>query len=169
MNKTVIIQGSSKSNGNTNTVINYLNKNSDFDIIDLKTKIIGAFEYDFSNANDDFIPLMETIIEKYDTIIFATPVYWYSMSGTLKHFFDRLSDLLHYKKELGRQLRGKSMAMISNSGANDLKDGFTMPFIESANYLGMNYIGDTHAWFTEDGKEIDTDAKTKIDDFRKSF
>lgn len=169
MNKTVIIQGSSKSNGNTNTVINYLNKNSDFDIIDLKTKNIGAFEYDFSNANDDFIPLMENIIDKYDTIIFATPVYWYSMSGTLKHFFDRLSDLLHYKKELGRQLRGKSMAMISNSGANDLKDGFTIPFIESANYLGMNYIGDTHAWFTEDGKEIDTDAKTKIDDFRKSF
>ncbi|WP_420552767.1 flavodoxin family protein [Tenacibaculum aiptasiae] len=169
MNKTVIIQGSSKSNGNTNTVINYLNKNSDFDIIDLKTKNIGAFEYDFSNANDDFIPLMETIIEKYDTIIFATPVYWYSMSGTLKHFFDRLSDLLHYKKELGRQLRGKNMAMISNSGANDLKDGFTMPFIESANYLGMNYIGDTHAWFTEDGKEINTDAKAKIDDFRKSF
>lgn len=169
MNKTVIIQGSSKSNGNTNTVINYLNKNSDFDIIDLKTKNIGAFEYDFSNANDDFIPLMETIIEKYDTIIFATPVYWYSMSGTLKHFFDRLSDLLHYKKELGRLLRGKNMAMISNSGANDLKDGFTMPFIESANYLGMNYIGDTHAWFTEDGKEINVDAKAKIDDFRKSF
>ncbi|WP_272150361.1 flavodoxin family protein [Tenacibaculum aiptasiae] len=169
MNKTVIIQGSSKSNGNTNTVINYLNKNSDFDIIDLKTKNIGAFEYDFSNGNDDFIPLMENIIDKYDTIIFATPVYWYSMSGTLKHFFDRLSDLLHYKKELGRQLRGKSMAMISNSGANDLKDGFTMPFIESANYLGMNYIGDTHAWFTEDGKEIDTDAKTKIDDFRQLF
>ncbi|KAB1154659.1 NAD(P)H-dependent oxidoreductase [Tenacibaculum aiptasiae] len=169
MNKTVIIQGSSKSNGNTNTVINYLNKNSDFDIIDLKTKNIGAFEYDFSNANDDFIPLMETIIDKYDTIIFATPVYWYSMSGTLKHFFDRLSDLLHYKKELGRKLRGKSMAMISNSGANDLKDGFTMPFIESANYLGMNYIGDTHAWFTEDGKEINIDAKAKIDDFRKSF
>ncbi|WP_299123936.1 NAD(P)H-dependent oxidoreductase [uncultured Tenacibaculum sp.] len=169
MNKTVIIQGSSKSNGNTNTVINYLNKNSNFDIIDLKTKNIGAFEYDFSNANDDFIPLMENIIDKYDTIIFATPVYWYSMSGTLKHFFDRLSDLLHYKKELGRQLRGKSMAMISNSGANDLKDGFTMPFIESANYLGMNYIGDTHAWFTEDGKEIDTDAKTKINDFRQLF
>ena len=62
---------------------------------------------------------METIIQKYDTIIFATPVYWYSMSGTLKTFFDRLSDLLHYKKELGRQMRGKKMAMISNSGEND--------------------------------------------------
>ncbi len=169
MNKTIIIQASSKSDGNTNTVINYLNKNNDFDIVDLKTKNIGSFEYDFSNSDDDFIPLMENIIAKYDTIIFATPVYWYAMSGTLKIFFDRMSDLLHYKKELGRQLRGKNMAMISNSGENDLKNGFTMPFIESAKYLGMNYLGDTHTWFTKDGSEIYSDAKNNIDNFRKLF
>ena len=100
---------------------------------------------------------MEDIVTKYDTIIFATPVYWYAMSGTLKHFFDRLSDLLHYKKELGRQLRGKKMAMISNSVTNDRKTGFDMPFIESANYLGMEYLGDTHAWFS--GDEIADEAK----------
>ena len=169
MKKTVIIQGSSKSNGNTKKVIDYLNINNDFDIIDLKTKNIGGFEYDFSNSEDDFIPLMEDIINKYDTIIFATPVYWYSMSGTLKNFFDRMSDLLHYKKELGRKLRGKNMAMISNSGINDLKNGFEMPFIESANYLGMNYLGSTHGWFTEDGTQIHPETKNKIDSFRKLF
>ncbi len=169
MKKTVIIQGSSKSNGNTKKVINYLNTDNNFDVIDLKTKNIGSFEYDFSNSEDDFIPLMEDIINKYDTIIFATPVYWYSMSGTLKNFFDRLSDLLHYKKELGRKLRGKNMAMISNSDENDLKDGFEMPFIESANYLSMNYLGSTHGWFTEDGTEIHSEAKNKIDSFRKLF
>ena len=167
MKKTVIIQGSSKSYGNTYKVVSYLNKDSNFDIIDLKTKSIGAFDYEFKNATDDFIPLMEHIIANYDTIIFATPVYWYSMSGTLKIFFDRLSDLLHYKKELGRQLRGKNMGMISNSGANDLKDGFAMPFKESANYLGMNYLGDTHVWFTEDGTEIDAKAIEKINHFKK--
>lgn len=75
MKTKVILQASSNSFGNTFKVINYLNKNNNFDVIDLKTKNIGAFEYDFSNATDDFLPLMETIIEKYDTIIFATPVY----------------------------------------------------------------------------------------------
>lgn len=165
MKNTVIIQGSSKSFGNTHKVVNYLNNKNQFDTIDLKTKNIGAFEYDFSNANDDFLPLMEEIITKYDTIIFATPVYWYAMSGTLKQFFDRLSDLLHYKKELGRKLRGKNIAMISNSGENDRKTGFEMPFIESANYLGMHYLGDTHAWFS--GDEIADDAKIEIDMFRK--
>lgn len=165
MKKTVILQGSSNSFGNTHKVVSYLNANNHFDIIDLKTKNIGAFEYDFSNSDDDFIPLMEKIIENYDTIVFATPVYWYSMSGTLKLFFDRLSDLLHYQKDLGRKLRGKSMAMISNSGANDLRAGFTMPFIESAKYLGMHYLGDVHAWFSSD--DIAEGAKNSIDEFRK--
>lgn len=169
MNKAIIIQASSKSTGNTNKVINYLNNNESFDFVDLKTKKIGVFEYDFSNTDDDFIPLMEEIINKYDTLVFATPVYWYTMSATLKTFFDRLSDLLHYKKDLGRQLRGKNMAMISNSGANDLRNGFEMPFIESAKYLGMNYIGSTHVWFTEDENDIHPEAKLKIDEFKNLF
>ena len=56
---------------------------------------------------------MKTIISKYDTIIFATPVYWYSMSGILKVFIDRITDLLTIEKELGRKLRGKKMAVVS--------------------------------------------------------
>lgn len=167
MNKTIIIQGSSKSEGNTNLISSFLNIDNKFDMIDLKTKNIGHFDYEFKNANDDFLSLLEEIIEKYDTIIFATPVYWYSMSGMLKVFFDRLSDLLHYKKELGRKLRGKNMAMISNSGANDVKDGFSMPFIESANYLGMNYLGDIHTW-SENG-EISKEVKEIVNTFRLKF
>ena len=126
---------------------------------------IGPFDYEFKNSNDDFLPLMEKVISQYDTIVFATPVYWYNMSGTMKIFFDRLSDLLHYKKDLGRQLRGKKMAMISNSGENDLKNGYTMPFQESANYLGMHYLGDMHSWFSNN--EIAQEAKEQIDTFRK--
>lgn len=167
MNTTVIIQASSRSNGNTHKVVNYLNNKNQFDIIDLKTKNIGHFDYNFAHAQDDFIPLMETLISRYDTYIFATPVYWYSMSGILKVFFDRLSDLLHYKKELGKQLRGRSMAMISNSDGNDLREGFAMPFAESASYLGMQYLGDVHIWF--DHSDIDADAKKLIDDFKTKF
>ena len=165
MNKTVIIQGSARSFGDTNTVIKELNKNNSFDVIDLKTKNIGHFEYDYSNASDDFIPMMEMIISTYDTIIFATPVYWYSMSGILKTFFDRISDLLHHKKELGRKLRGKNMAMISNNNYDDLKEGFSMPFKESAKYLGMNYIGDTHVWV--ENEKLPEVVKNRIDNFRR--
>ncbi len=167
MNKTLIIKGSSRKEGNTQKVVSQLNKDHDFDVIDLLDYKIGPFHYDFENHTDDFIPLMEKVIEQYHTLIFATPVYWYNMSGTMKIFFDRFSDLLHYRKDLGRQLRGKSMAMISNSTANDRKPGYEMPFRESANYLGMDYLGDTHIWF--DGEAIHSDAEKLIDTFKDKF
>jgi multimeric flavodoxin WrbA len=167
MNKTLIIKGSSRKEGNTQKVVDHLNQQNDFDVIDLLDYNIGPFHYEFNNSENDFISLMERITAHYDTLIFATPVYWYAMSGTMKIFFDRFSDLLHYRKDLGRTLRGKSMAMISNSGANDRKEGFSMPFEASANYLGMDYLGDVHAWF--EGTEIHADAKKIIDTFRIQF
>ena len=164
MSKTVIIQGSSRSNGNTNKIINHLNLNNQFDVIDLFTKKISHFDYEFNNSNDDFLPLVKNIIDNYDTIIFATPVYWYSMSGVLKVFFDRLSDLLFVEKELGRQLKGKNMAMISCGSGAGLKEEFSMPFVESANYLGMNYLGNIHTWLESDNS-ISNEVSTIIKEF----
>lgn len=163
MNNTVLILGSSRSHGNTRKVVDYIGTSNKIDIIDLNDSNIGYFDYDFKNANDDFIPLMEKLISKYDTFIFATPVYWYSMSGILKVFFDRFSDLLHYKKELGRNLRGKNMAMLSNSNQDDLIDDFSIPFKASADYLGMNYKGDIHTWIEND--KIPKEVLKTIDEF----
>ena len=144
--KGVIIQGSSKSAGNTNKIVLYLQEQTGFDFIDLKSKQIGSFDYEFKNKDDDFKPLMESIVNQYDTIIFATPVYWYTMSGIMKNFFDRISDCLIIEKEIGRKLRGKSMGLISCGSDATIKDGFNMPFVESAHYLGMEYLGDVHTW-----------------------
>ena len=148
--KGVIIQGSSRSDGNTHKVVNVVKEKTGFDVVDLKSKNIGVFDYQFKNQQDDFIPLMTEIVEKYDTILFATPVYWFSMSGLMKNFFDRITDCIKIEKEIGRQLKGKSMAMISSGSGPELKEGFTMPFVESASYLGMNYLGDIHTWIEED-------------------
>ena len=87
MNKTVIIQGSARSEGDTSKIVNYLANKNQFDVIDLNSKTIGHYDYDYKNEDDDFIDLITNIINTYDTIIFATPVYWYSMSGLLKVFF----------------------------------------------------------------------------------
>lgn len=149
MNKTVILQGSSRSFGDTYKIVNHLASKSNFDVIDLNTKVIGHYDYEYKNADDDFMDLMKEIISNYDTIIFATPVYWYTMSGIMKAFFDRISDVIRTEKDLGRQLRGKNMAMISTSNSNDLVKSFNMPFVESANYLGMTYLGDIHTWVEE--------------------
>ncbi len=143
---TVIILGSSRSDGNTRAVVDFLLKNANHDIIDLNDYQIGYFDYNNKNRDDDFIPLMRKITADYRRIIFATPVYWYSMSAIMKTFFDRISDLLKWEKELGRSLRGKAMGVISCSNDDDLNVGFDMPFRESADYLGMDYLGHVHAW-----------------------
>ncbi|MGK0364021.1 MAG: multimeric flavodoxin WrbA [Saprospiraceae bacterium] len=167
MNKGVIILGSSASKGETYQMATFLSTQTGFPIIDLTTKNIGEFDYEFKNADDDFIPLIKEIAEKYDTLVFATPVYWYAMSGIMKTFFDRISDCLKTEKETGRKLRGKSIAVLSSASEDELKDGFLMPFIESANYLGMNYLGNVHGW-QEDG-EMPKIVRERLIEFAKNY
>ena len=107
MKKGIIIQASSRSKGNTFTMVSCLQELTGFDVIDLSTKQIGHFDYEFKNQNDDFNTLFKDIVTNYDTIVLATPIYWYTMSGLLKVFLDRISDFLKIEKEFGRQLRGK--------------------------------------------------------------
>ena len=143
MNK-VIILGSSRSDGDTKSVVEKIIEKTAWDIIDLNDYDFGYYDYKHMNKEDDFLDLMRMILSKYDTLIFATPVYWYSMSGILKVFFDRITDLLTIEKDLGRKLRGKNMAVISCSNGNNLGEAFWLPFKESAEYLGMSYLTDMH-------------------------
>jgi multimeric flavodoxin WrbA len=143
-NKKVIIIGSSRSNGNTSKIASKISTQINADIIDLRNYNISYYDYENKNIADDFLSLIKLIIEKYDTLIFATPVYWYTMSGVMKVFFDRFSDLIRIEKELGRKLRGKSMFVISNSDDETLDYDFYLPFRLSANYLGMTYLGEKH-------------------------
>jgi multimeric flavodoxin WrbA len=143
-NKKIIIQGSSRSNGNTANSITVISEKYNIDVIDLNNYTFSYYDYESKNLNDDFLPLITSIIEKYDTLIFATPVYWYNMSGIMKVFFDRFSDLIRIEKETGRKLRGKNMFVISNSHDNKIDASFYIPFQKSAAYLGMNYTGELH-------------------------
>ena len=86
----VIILGSSRNDGDTAKVVNTLREYSNWDIIDLNDYEISYYDYEHNNSDDDFLPLMKKLIENYDTMIFATPVYWYSMSGIMKVFFGKL-------------------------------------------------------------------------------
>lgn len=148
--KTVVIVGSSRTDGNTARIVTELIKQSEWDIINLNEYNFSYYDYEHKNSHDDYLPLIRQIIDKYDTLIFATPVYWYAMSGIMKVFFDRFTDLLTIEKELGRKLRGKNMGVISCSKGNNLGDNFWLPFSASANHLGMNYLGNTHTVVDED-------------------
>lgn len=142
--KTLIILGSSRKDGNTKKVVDEIIGQTGWDLVDLNDYDISYYDYEYKNAGDDYLPLIRKIIENYDVLVFATPVYWYSMSGIMKVFFDRLTDLLKHEKDLGRKLRGRSMAALSSSGGGNLGEHFWLPFSESAGYLGMKYLGHLH-------------------------
>lgn len=142
--KKIIIVGSARTNGNTTKIASNYAKKNNLEVVNLSDYNISYYDYESKNLNDDFLPLIKSIIEKYDTLIFATPVYWYNMSGIMKVFFDRFSDLIRIEKDLGRKLRGKNMFVISNSHDDKIDKSFYIPFQKSAHYLGMNYIGDKH-------------------------
>ncbi len=148
--KPLIILGSSRRHGDTGRIVDELIGLTNWDLVDLTEYKIGYYDYEHRNLDDDFLGLIRRIIRNYDVIVFATPVYWYSMSGHLKVFFDRITDLLDNDKDLGRKLRGKSMAALSCSGGSNLGDVFWEPFRASADYLGMKFFGGLHTYPNRD-------------------
>ncbi|SNR83814.1 flavodoxin family protein [Lutibacter flavus] len=144
----IIVQGSSRNNGNTNKIVQILQNHLECDLINLSELDIHQYDYENGNQNDDFMSTIKKIVE-YDLIIFATPVYWYAMSGTMKTFFDRIIECLKTEKEIGYRLRGKNMAAISCGSDSAEHEGFFIPFEKSAGYLGMNYFGHIHTWIEE--------------------
>ncbi|KQX08750.1 flavodoxin family protein [Flavobacterium sp. Root420] len=142
--KKVIILGSSRKNGNTTKIVDEISKEHEIDVINLSDYNISYYDYESKNKEDDFLPLIRRILEEYDTLIFATPIYWYNMSGIMKVFFDRFSDLIRIEKETGRKLRGKKIGVISNSHDDEIEESFYIPFKKSADYLGMEYLGHAH-------------------------
>jgi multimeric flavodoxin WrbA len=112
MNNTIVIFSSSRRNGNTGKLLDNVSPFINADFVDLGNYDIGHYDYDHRNINDDFLPLINRVLS-YDTIIFASPVYWYSVTPAMKAFIDRISDLLDLPKllETGRKLRGKTASV----------------------------------------------------------
>ncbi len=149
-NDTIIIYGSSRKDGNTFQSVQALNDSLKARAIDLLGYNIGYYDYEYSNQDDDFIQISRQMIAA-QKIIFATPIYWYSMSAPMKVFFDRLSDLVRIRKEEGRNLKGKEMYVLVNGSVPEMPDYFTKPFESTSAYLDMQYCG--HCFFYNGGDE----------------
>ncbi|MDO6426026.1 flavodoxin family protein [Thalassotalea sp. 1_MG-2023] len=138
--KTVIIVATSRKNGNTTKSADALASVLSADIIDLTHYQLSYYDYQHQNQDDDFLTLVEQVLQ-YDLIVYASPVYWYAMSGQMKVFFDRLTDLLTVKKLMGRALKNKYNAVISTGAEATAPDCFVKPFALTAGYFDMIFLG----------------------------
>lgn len=145
MPPTIALFASSRRHGNTGAVLDRVAEALHIQVLDLSTEDIAPYDYTHGNRGDGFELLIDRILT-YEQIIFAAPVYWYSVPPAMKTFIDRLNDLLEVSelKAKGRQLRGKRAFVLATSGIDEVSSAFIAMFRDTFAYLGMSYRGVLH-------------------------
>jgi multimeric flavodoxin WrbA len=145
MPNTVALFSSGRRKGNTGRLMDRIAVELDIQVVDLATQRIAPYDYDHSNRDDDFEPLMDLVLA-HEQIIFASPIYWYSVSPAMKTFLDRISDFLELPDLLpkGRRLRGKNAFVVCTSICEEASPIFMDAFRQTFDYLGMRFVGAAH-------------------------
>jgi len=136
----VVIYGSTRQNGNTEKLTERVIEGLEVEEIYLRDHNIQPIddkrhaEEGFSDVDDDYNDLVERMM-KHDTFIFATPIYWYSMTGTMKNFIDRWSQTMRDEKfpNFKAKLGTKKAYVIAVGGDKPHIKG--LPLIQQFNYI----------------------------------
>lgn len=146
----LVILGSARAEGHTAALVDAVLAGRPADRIDLNDVDIQPYEYNRPMDRDGFARVAKAMVA-HRLIVFATPVYWYSMSGRMKALFDRFTDLVTVRKDMGRQLRGRGMVVVACGSEAQLPEGFEVPFRETAAYFRMDYRGVLYAQTNSQG------------------
>ena len=131
----LFINASQHTNGNTARMGETLLDGIDHDTLNLINYQMNQLGQNFEG--DQFNNIISAI-EKADTIVIGTPIYWHTMSGSLKTFIDRLYDLQN-----DNALQGKKLYFFLQGSAPTEDDIAQVEFIMSrvASQTGMDLIG----------------------------
>ena len=145
MSKVLTLYSSARPDGNTFQHVNTFNQLVPGEICYLDSLEIAQYDYQFRNQNDDFSTLIDNMLNV-DVIILASPVYWYSLTPTMRRFFDRLTDLteLPELKAKGKKMREKSFYLFATSVHPNPPASFTFPVEKTLEYLGWRFMDSVH-------------------------
>ncbi|MBP3040822.1 flavodoxin family protein [Bacillaceae bacterium Marseille-Q3522] len=145
-----VIYGGTRENGNTETLTELAVKGLNTETIFLKDYHIQPItdlrhsESGFQKVDDDYNKVIDRMLP-HDTVIFATPIYWYSMSGILKNFIDRWSQTMRDSQYLDFKttMSGKKAYVIAVGGDTPIIKG--LPLIQQFQYIfafmGISFEG----------------------------
>ncbi|WP_323703288.1 flavodoxin family protein [Mammaliicoccus sp. Dog046] len=161
--------GSSRNNGNSNALAEKLLINTEHKMINLYDKKIDKVidnrhsTEGFKNIHeDDYDNILDDVMDA-ETVVFATPLYWYSMSASLKLFIDRWTESLrdtnrpHFKEEMAK----KEFIVIIVGGDNPAVK--TKPLIDQFKYIFEFMNITNYSFIVGDAVkplEIEKDVKT---------
>ena len=150
--------GSARTDGETRKAVDIAFPPGAAELVVLPDFTIGGYDYKHFNSDDAFGGIALRMAEA-EKIVFATPVYWYTMSAPMKIFFDRLTDMTENLKSVGKQLAGKSVWVIATGTETVLPEGFEVPFARTAGYFGMTYRGSAYLYTgTDRTRRADTEV-----------
>ena len=150
--KVVVITGSPRKNGNSAAMAEAFIKAAEekghtvtrFDAAMMNVGGCHACETCFKSGkacsfDDDFNTIAPHILEA-DDIVFAMPVYWYSIPGQIKNVIDKI----YYFCVAGKDVAGKGCGLIVCCEEEDMTvlDGVRMPLERSAALLKWHMIGE---------------------------
>ncbi|MGR3765679.1 flavodoxin family protein [Rossellomorea sp. NS-SX7] len=137
--KVLALLGSTRKNGNSEYLTKKIVEGTDHTIVSLADKHIEPIvdlrhdEGGFSPVDDDYEELVR-LIEEHDILLFATPLYWYGMSGPMKNFFDRWSQYLRDERfNLKEELTKKKAYVVISGGSSARIKG--LPLVQQFNYI----------------------------------
>ena len=150
--KVVVITGSPRKNGNSAAMAEAFIKAAEekghtvtrFDAAMMNVGGCHACETCFKSGkacsfDDDFNTIAPHILEA-DDIVFAMPVYWYSIPGQIKNVIDKIYSFC----VAGKDVAGKGCGLIACCEEEDMTvlDGLRMPLVRSAALLKWHMIGE---------------------------
>jgi len=142
----LIINGATRKNGNTDIIINKIiegsiNEKAKINLIELRNKKINdcigcytCYEKNKCSINDDMKEILVSI-NRSDMIIFASPIYWWGVTGIMKIFIDRL--YFYYSLPNKNLISGKKAIVVAPMNMKQ-DNNKTKIFIEFYNILFDN-------------------------------
>ncbi|OAB33966.1 flavodoxin family protein [Paenibacillus glacialis] len=171
----VVLYGSSRRNGNTDKLADLLVEGLNADkiylsdyhlqpITDYRHTELGAY------PDDDYHELIDRVLEQ-DTIVFATPIYWYGISGVLKTFIDRWSQSLREDRDhfLSKMSAKRAYVIAVGDDEPQLKG---LPLIQQFQYIFDFTRTQFDGYIIGEGNKPgsileDTTALSSVDELRK--
>lgn len=150
--KIIVITGSPRKDGNTFAMVDAFIKAAEskghevmrFDAAMMKIGGCHACMTCFKTGkacsfDDDFNVIAPHILDA-DAVVYATPVYWYSIPSQIKGVIDRVFSFC----VAGKDIAGKKCGIITCCEEHDptVMDGVTMPLHRTFHLLKWNLVGE---------------------------
>ena len=132
MEKIIFMNGSPNKSGNTFRIGEEVLKGISHDILQMSDYKVSQYGQVYE---DDEINKIFEKIKNVDTIVIGAPVYWYTVSGIVKTFIDRL-----YLLPEAEVLKGKNLYFFAQGSAPDelARQSITFLATRVSELMGMN-------------------------------